>query len=124
MRRLAPVAAATLVFAACGGSSTTGSDRPVEARPDVVVVRVVTRGGFVAEASHQGEPPQLSVFGDGRVIIVGPTTLQFPGPALPNLQEFRVSRAGLRGILGEARYAGLLADEPATSVSPISPRRP
>jgi hypothetical protein len=52
------------------------------------------------------------VFGDGRVIVVGPSILMFPGPALPNLQEFRVSRAGLRGILGEARLAGLLADPP------------
>jgi hypothetical protein len=115
MRRLAPVwsAAAALAFStACGSSSSGGSDRPTADSPNVVVVRVVTRGGFAAETSQQALVPRVSVFGDGRVIITGPTTLEFPGPALPNLQEFRVSSDGLTRILDEAGAAGLLDDPP------------
>ncbi|HEV8207022.1 MAG TPA: hypothetical protein VGR04_10085 [Acidimicrobiia bacterium] len=46
------------------------------------------------------------------MIIVGPTTLEFPGPALPNLQEFRVTGDGLGKIIDEGREAGLLDDPP------------
>jgi hypothetical protein len=73
-------------------------------------VRVVTEGGFTAETRRPAHLPQLSVFGDGRVVVIGPTALQYPGPALPNLQEFRVTRAGLARILETARAAGLLDD--------------
>jgi hypothetical protein len=114
MRRAAVVASALLaavVLPACGEGSS-GSHRIRAALDDIVVVRVERRGGFGAETAQRGELPRVSVFGNGRVIIVGPSILMIPGPALPNLQEFRVSRAGLRGIVGEARLAGLLADPP------------
>jgi hypothetical protein len=52
------------------------------------------------------------VFGDGRVIVLGPTTLQFPGPALPNVQEFRLTRSGLARVVDDARAAGLLDSSP------------
>jgi hypothetical protein len=107
VRRFASTAAAGLLLAACGGSSTGTTDRRV-----VAVVRVSMRGGFAAEASRRGQLPRLSVFGDGRVIIIGPTTLEFPGPALPNLQEFRLTRDGLGRIIDEVRNAGLLDDPP------------
>ncbi len=112
MRRYASAAVALLVFAACGGGSTGRPDRPAADRPDVAVVRVTMRGGFAAEGSRRGQPPHPSVFGDGRVIILGPTTLEFPGPALPNLQEFRLTGDGLKRIIDEARTAGLLDDPP------------
>jgi hypothetical protein len=113
MRRLAAVAVvtATVALAACG-ESTSGESGPPRAPtgPDEVVVRVVTEGGFTAETRRPAHLPQLSVFGDGRVVVIGPTALQYPGPALPNLQEFRVTRAGLARILETARAAGLLDD--------------
>jgi hypothetical protein len=113
MRRIALLAAAALALAGCGESS---SRRSVSSGPptaaDEVVVRVVTSGGFAAESRPPARLPQLSVFGDGRVITAGPTTLQYPGPALPNLQEHRVTRDGLRRIVDEARAAALLEDEP------------
>jgi hypothetical protein len=107
MRRIALLAAAALALAACGGTSR--SDR---GGPHTAVVRVATKGGFAAEAAQGGDVPQVSVYGDGRVIVVGPTTLEFPGPALPNLQEFRVTGDGLGQIIDEARNAGLLDDPP------------
>lgn len=75
-------------------------------------MRVVTSGGFTAESRQAAHLPEVSVFGDGQVVVVGPTTLEFPGPALPNLQEFRVTDDGLARILRAARDAGLLADGP------------
>jgi hypothetical protein len=107
MRRLLAVSAAAVMLAACGGTSSSGRGGPRAA-----VVQVVTEGGLAAEAAQRGQVPQVSVFGDGRVITVGPTTLEFPGPALPNLQEFRVTADGLGQIIDEARIAGLLDDPP------------
>src|SRR5215216_2417739 len=107
MRRLLALAAAAVMLAACAGTSSSG-----RGEPQTAVVRVVTEGGLAAEAAQRGEVPQVSVFGDGRVIIVGPTTLEFPGPALPNLQEFRVTGDGLGKIIDEGRDAGLLEDPP------------
>src|SRR5918995_2110504 len=107
MRRLLALAAAAVMLAACGGTSR--SDR---GGGHTAVVRVLTKGGFAAEAAQGGDMPQLSVFGDGRVVVVGPTTLEFPGPALPNLQEFRITGDGVGQIIEEARNAGLLDDPP------------
>jgi hypothetical protein len=75
-------------------------------------VRVVTSGGFTAESRPPAHLQTVSVFGDGRVIVLGPTTLEFPGPALPNLQEFRLIRMGLAHVIDGARDAGLLDDPP------------
>src|SRR5215207_3572182 len=107
MRRLLALAAAAVMLAACGGTSR--SDR---GGGHTAVVRVMTKGGFAAEAAQGGDMPQLSVFGDGRVVVVGPTTLEFPGPALPNLQEFLITGDGVGQIIEEARNAGLLDDPP------------
>jgi hypothetical protein len=104
VRTIAFGAVVAVLLAACGGSSP--------GRHDVPVVRVVTSGGFAAESRQPAQPPQLSVFGDGRVITIGPTTLEYPGPALPNLQEFRLTRTGLAHVIDEARDAGLLDDPP------------
>jgi hypothetical protein len=111
MRRLAALATAILVLAACGGSSSNGSGpSPPSGAAGEVVVRVVTEGGFAAESREPARLPDLSVFADGRVINEGPTTLEYPGPALPNLEEFRLTRDGLDLVVDEARAAGLLDD--------------
>jgi hypothetical protein len=112
VKRLVPVAAAVVALAACGGNSTPARERarPVPDRRSELVVRVVTQGGFAAEAPQRGGLPHVSVFGDGRVVTVGPTTLEYPGPALPNVQELQVTNDGLARILSAAGDAGLLAD--------------
>jgi len=112
VKRLVPVATAVVVLAACGGSSTEGRGEPATEPPSEVVLRVVSQGGFAAESSQAGQLPQVSVFGDGRVIMLGPTTLEFPGPALPNFQEFRLTDDALGRIIDDARDAGLLDDPP------------
>jgi hypothetical protein len=113
MRRLALGAAAALAIMGCGGSSAgTSGPSPPSGAADEVIVRVVTEGGFAAESREPARFPEVSVFGDGRVITQGPTTLEYPGPALPNLQEFRLTRDGLAAVVDEARAAGLLDDAP------------
>jgi hypothetical protein len=108
---LAAMAAVVVALAACGGNSSGGSVSPGPSTgTDEVVVRVVTSGGFAAESRQPAELPQLSVFRDGRVITEGPTTLQYPGPALPNLQEYRLTDEGRARINDEARDLGLLDD--------------
>jgi hypothetical protein len=113
MRRLVILATVALSLAACGGSSRSGRGHPSPPTgASDAVVRVVTSDGFTAESRRPARLPQLSVFGDGRVVTVGPTTLETPGAALPNLQELRVTGDALRRILQEARVAGVL-DDPA-----------
>jgi hypothetical protein len=114
MRRLAlGAAAAALVIMGCGGTSSgTSGPSPPSGAPDEVIVRVITEGGFAAESREPARLPDVSVFGDGRVITQGPTTLEYPGPALPNLQEFRLTSDGLAAVVDEARAAGLLDDSP------------
>lgn len=111
MRRLVALAAAATLLGACGGSSG-GPEGAPPADPDQAVLRVVTRGGFAAESRRPAQLPRLTVYGDGRVIVTGPTTLEFPGPALPSLQEFRLTREGLGRLVDDVRDLGLLDDPP------------
>lgn len=52
--------------------------------------------------------PWLAVYGDGRVITQGPIIAIYPPPALPNLQEARLSSDGVQALLRAAYDAGLL----------------
>ncbi len=114
---LTVVAAVALV--ACGDDGDTGTggrppsgDTEHPTGADELVVRVATGGGFVPSTSRLAEIPELAVYGDGRAIVVGPTTLEFPGPALPNHQQGDLSDDELQELVRAARAAGLLADEP------------
>jgi hypothetical protein len=54
--------------------------------PDDLVLRVFTGGGFTSLEWSLREMPQISIYGDGRLIVQGPVIEIYPGPALPNLQ--------------------------------------
>lgn len=51
--------------------------------------------------------PSFSLYADGRVITQGPQILIYPGPALPNLLERKLSPEGVVGLLEAAQKAGL-----------------
>ncbi len=97
-----------------GGSGTPGGTVPGAgaiqhpAGPSDLVLRVSTDGGLVAPGVILTHIPEFSLYGDGRVITVGPQIAIYPGPALPNLLLQRVSQAGVQRILEAARTAGLL----------------
>jgi hypothetical protein len=72
-----------------------------------VVIRVATGGGFVPIEYNYTMVPELTVYGDGRIIVTGPTTLEYPGKALPNLQTTIVSEEVLQAMLAAAKEAKL-----------------
>jgi hypothetical protein len=92
-----------------GSSSTTfpagAISHPTGA--DEVVLRVSTGGGFVPIEYNYTMVPEFTLYGDGRIIVKGPTTMQFPGAALPNLQTTVVSEEAIQAILAAAKEAGL-----------------
>src|SRR4051812_23759062 len=82
------------------GPATPGTD-------DALVLRVASAGGFVSPDALLGRLPETSVYADGRVIFNGPVTLQYPGPALPNLLWGTLSPAALQQLLDKAVAAGV-----------------
>ncbi|GAA1865598.1 hypothetical protein [Asanoa iriomotensis] len=74
---------------------------------DEVVLRVTHVGGFVTPQSIPARVPALSIYGDGRVITEGPVPAIYPGPALPNLQQARISEADVDALVKRALDAGV-----------------
>jgi hypothetical protein len=90
--------------------------------PDDLVLRVFTGGGFTSLEWSLREMPQISIYGDGRLIVQGPVIEIYPGPALPNLQVSHLTEEGLQAVLAAAADAGLLgkdADYPFACVSDL-----
>ena len=115
-----PVAAlaTVLLLGACGPQPSAGSS-PAAAPPaspsatgesrgtDTVAIRVEKTGGFVPPQVLPARLPIVSIYGDGRVITEGPVPAIYPGPALPNLQESRISAADLDALITRAFDAGV-----------------
>jgi hypothetical protein len=101
-----------LLVAACQAGATPsptaspGITHPTGAAD--LVVRIENGGGFVAPTYQLRQLPWLSIYGDGRVMVLGPQIEIYPGPALPNVVTFRISEEGLQKVLEEALGAGLL----------------
>ncbi len=94
------------------GSEQTSTTLPAGAIPHPagaadVVIRVMTGGGFVPIEYSRTLIPEFTVYGDGRIIVPGPTTLEYPGKALPNLQTTVVSEEVLQAMLAAAKGAKL-----------------
>ncbi len=107
-----------LAAAACGrvgaGSGGSGSPsftpstpagRPTGARD--LLVRIETRGGFIAPQALLLRYPTFSLYGDGTVITQGAQPAIYPGPAMPSLIATKLTAAGVDAVLGAARQAGL-----------------
>jgi hypothetical protein len=90
-----------------GDEASTGPSAPVVAGPDALVLRIEHFGGLAAPDQQIGRLPQVSVYGDGRVITQGPQTAEYPGQALPNLLVQQVDPATLGGLLDKATAAGV-----------------
>ncbi|MGH2535337.1 MAG: hypothetical protein ACRDJW_24010 [Thermomicrobiales bacterium] len=93
-----------------------------------LVLRIAVGGGFMPPQFHVTEMPQFSVYGDGRVIFLGPQIEIYPPPALPNLRVLRLTEEGLQLVIAEADDAGLIgrgrqydndqvADAPTTTIT-------
>ena len=69
----------------------TGADEPI------LIVEEV--GGFAMPQMIATRVPTFALYGDGRVIMQGAQTLEFPGPALPPLIERTMTEEGIQAVL-------------------------
>ncbi|MFI5891690.1 hypothetical protein ACIA5D_16420 [Actinoplanes sp. NPDC051513] len=111
------------------GASDSARSESASASPsgaDDLVLRVESFGGFVPAEQNIGRIPAVSVYGDGRIITQGPTTMIFPGKALPNLQEQLLTPEMVQELVRKGTAAGVrngadfgspnIADAPYTRV--------
>ncbi|MGI5151031.1 hypothetical protein ACQEVC_32500 [Plantactinospora sp. CA-294935] len=114
--RITCVGALLLLVAACAREGAgTGGDGPGggsggdsgPADPNGVVLRVEQIGGFVAPASRLTRVPMVTIYADGRVITEGPVPAIYPGAALPNLQQQRLTPEQVDQLVEQARAAGV-----------------
>jgi hypothetical protein len=83
-RALALFGVMGLTLSACGADDATDTTTPAD--PDAVVLTVTSEGGFVPVEFNLDRMPQYLVTADRSLYYQGPTTLEFPGPMLPNVQ--------------------------------------
>ncbi len=86
------------------GAGGEGIEHPTAADEAILVVDAV--GGFVPVEFLVTQTPSFSLFGDGRVVMMGMQTLEFPGPALPALVERQLSEAGIQAVLEAVAATG------------------
>ena len=126
MRRTAPALFVMLLsMAACGATDGgAGPDSPAPSAPpsgtppgsesgggngndgqiehpqgSEAVLAITWAGGMLHESMTVTQVPPLVITGDGRVIMQGMQTLEFPGPALPALVERRLTEDGVQQVL-------------------------
>lgn len=100
---------------ASASASASPSDAPT-ASPSAVarlVFRVAPVGGFLAPGADLALLPQISVYDDGTIVVPGTSDMADPGPAVPDLETYKVGAAGLAAFLTAARATGL--GDPAAS---------
>lgn len=92
-----------------GGSGATGGE-PIEHPTGAheVVLRWEYRDGFVPYEYLLKRLPSWTLYGDGRLIVEGPTIEIYPAPALPNVLVRHLSEDGVQAILRAAEDAGLM----------------
>jgi hypothetical protein len=122
MKRTIPGASAVLLLlAACaapgGTPGSSSSDSPSASPPaqgaidhpggDEPVLVIEDVGGFAMVDMIATRLPSFVMLGDGRVIMQGAQTLEFPGPALPALQERTLTEEGIQQVLGAIEETNL-----------------
>jgi hypothetical protein len=108
-----------------GSGPATTAPAPVAG----LAVQIRTGGGFVPVEANFLNTPEFTLYADGRVIVTGPTTLEYPGAALPNLLQGRVNTQAVTAAVKSARAAGVfgqpdlgsppVADAPTTTFTVV-----
>jgi hypothetical protein len=108
-----PIVAFALAALLTVGAQAAAADQATQRIPrgDRLVLQASTGGGLVPIEVTRNQIPELTITGNGRVITLGPTTLEYPPAALPNLQEGSISRARVRRLVAAAAALGLLGEE-------------
>jgi hypothetical protein len=95
---------------ATGGRDATGGiEHPTGADEPILVVEET--GGFAMPQMIATRVPTFALYGDGRVIVQGFQTLEFPGPALPALQERTMSEDGIQAVLEAVEDTNLFTSD-------------
>jgi hypothetical protein len=79
------------------GGSSGGIEHPTAAEEPILIVEEA--GGFAMPQMIATRVPTFALYGDGRVIMQGAQTLEFPGPALPPLIERTMTEEGIQAVL-------------------------
>lgn len=96
---------AALALSACGQNTATDVSLPDD--PDAAVLTVTSEGGFMPLEANLDRMPRYVVTADRSLYYVGPTTLEFPGPLLPNVQVTTVDEDTMGEILELVEEMGL-----------------
>ena len=95
------------------GDDVSGTDLPeISGDGGTLVLQVHSAGGFAPWGYDFASVPSLSVYADGTAVVHGPTTLEYPGKALPNLQVVQLPDGALEELVAAAADADLLAPGP------------
>jgi hypothetical protein len=89
-----------------GSGSGAPPDPPLAAEPEDIVFQVTTGGGFVDLDVHLTTMPSLTVYGDGRALVVDPGQGWSPGDMLP-VAAGRVDDGEMDALVGAAQSSGL-----------------
>lgn len=108
-----------------GGEGTTTTTAPgsTTTPPPAaagLVLQVTTGGGFVPVELAFANLPRFTLYADGRVVALGPTTLEYPGAALPNVLTGTVSADDVRAAVAAARAAGVAGPPPDLGQPPVA----
>ena len=80
-----------------GGGGTGGDvEHPTGSE---AIIAITWAGGMIPAQMQVGQVPIFTLTGDGRVVVQGIQTLEFPGPILPALQERRLTEGGVQTVL-------------------------
>lgn len=90
------------------GETSGGIEHPTGDEPILVVANT---GGFIPVQFMATQLPVLVILGDGRVIMQGAQTLEFPGPALPALMERTLTEEGIQEVLRAIEDTGLFTSD-------------
>lgn len=141
MRRqlLTGVVLGALVLAACGDddSVTTGTtqtdpstvpdadaDIALPTSVDAIVAELSIVGLFPVQPPYLLPAPTVTVYADGRVVVPGAQTMQYPGPLVGPLVQRRLDEVDVRNLMASAAEAGLLAEPPSYVEVPLAPDAP
>ncbi len=80
-----------------------------------MVFRVESSGGLVPYEFLFTNLPQFTVVGDGRVIVLGPASDVFPGPALPNVLVRQLTEEGIQSVIARVTETGFFEDSESFS---------
>lgn len=129
MRRVrAATAAVVVLVAGCTVSGTPGPSAtpagtgpgatPAETGPisyatgpSDLVLQATFGGGLLPQSMRLAAMPNVSIYGDGRVVTLGAHGGGPGDPLLPELTEARVTADGMARILQAAREAGILGPD-------------